>query len=144
MINRHVAQMSSLIESPWIFNNAFTEQGRLPASRSRAHFVIIAVDCFGISHANVKLLQVKPASRPKHTRRCASSIKNGTSASIVYCAHLAIFTGICNVICKKIEICSMFWYDAAYQAYPVLLCGRFTTPSVHTQHKEYPNTDAHC
>ncbi len=47
-------------------------------------------------------------SRPKHTKRCASCVKNGTNASDVYCAHIAFFTGVRNVICKKIKTGSIF------------------------------------
>ena len=52
--------------------------------------------------------------RPKHTWRCASCVKNRTNASIVYCPHLVIFTGMPNVICRKIETGSIFSVSGIY------------------------------
>ena len=74
--------------------------------------------------------------RPKHTWRCASCVKNGTNASIVYCAHLAIFTGVHNVICRKIKVGLIFcvWRSVSGISC-IVMCVIYHTKCAHTAQK---------
>ena len=63
--------------------------------------------------------------RPKHTWHCASGVFYRTNASDVYHAHLATYAGHT----QKMKPARFPWHILHFYT---LLCGRFTTPNMHT------------
>ena len=81
---------------------------------------------------------------PKHTKRCASCVKNGTNASDVYCAHIAFFTGVHNAIRKKIKTGSIFLHiTRCISVSCVVLWVIYDANCAHTAQKKNANADAH-
>ncbi len=98
-------------------------------------------DVFWSTH-NAFFLSACRVKAELHLAVCVQRIltrKNGTNASNVCWADLAIYASGHFSICRKIETWSIF---LAYHAFSVFFCGWFTMPNVHTN-KKNTQTQSH-